>query len=337
MARRFLPVILPGTLLLVAAAALMGTRGRGWLSRAVRVPIGALFIALLAVAYARRSAPILTHVEYAGIIPSLEHLASTIDDSDLVIVDSRDASDMHVLALPLAYIYARHVLVLASATPDKTTFAAFLNLARQRYRRVLFLGAGGTDLVSPDWSATPVQIGRIEVPEYDAPFDAYPRGVNTKKFPYGVYALGPPRPGAGPFSLDIGANDDLNVLRFFAKEQTEGRTIRWTAARSFLTIDRIHPTDREIVFVMSSGGRPVAAPAAEVTISAGDRLLGRVRVAGSFAPYAVALPADFVAAAAASGAPVRLAIQTQTWNPSKAIGAPDNRDLGVMVDRVAVR
>jgi hypothetical protein len=337
MARRFLPVILPGTLLLVAAAAVMGARGRGWLSRGVRIPIGAVFIALLAFAYARQSKPILDHVEYAGIIPSLEHLAATIDDRDLVVVDSRDASDMHVLALPLAYIYARHVLVLASATPDKPTFAAFLNSARLRYRRVLFMGAGGTDLVSPDWSATPMEIGRIEVPEYDAPFNAYPRGVNTKKFPYGVYELGPPRPDAGLFSLDIGADDDLNVLRFFAKEITEGRTIRWTAARSFLTIDRIHQTDREIMFVMSSGGRPAAAPPADVAISAGDLLLGRVRVTGSFARYSVALPADFAAAAAARGAPVRLAIQTRTWNPSKVLGAPDDRDLGVMVDSVAVR
>lgn len=337
MARRFLPAILPGTLLLASAAALMGTRGRGWLSRAVRIPIGVVFVALLAFAYARQSKPLVNYVEYAGVIPKLEQLASTIGDRDLVVVDSRNASDMHVLALPLAYIYARNVLVLASPTPDKSAFAAFLNDARSRYRRVLFMGAGGTDLISSAWSATPVTIGRIDVPEYEAPYNAYPRTVETKKFGYGVYELGPPRSHAGPFSLDIGTDDDLNVLRFNAKETAAGRTIRWTAARSFLVIDRIRAADRQIAFVMSDGGRPAAAPPADVTVKDGDRLLGEFRVNGTFAPYEVPIPPDVAAAAGASGEPVRLTIETRTWNPAKVLGGSDDRNLGVMVDSVAVR
>jgi hypothetical protein len=337
MARRFLPMILPGTLLLASAAALMGTRGRGRIARLVRVPIGVVFLAVLAAAYARSARPILDHVEYAGIIPKLEHLAATIGDGDLLVVESRNASDTHVLALPLAYVYARHVLVLASPTPDKATFAAFLNDARARYRRVLFMGGGGTDLLSPRWSLTPVASDRFQIPEYDAPYNAYPRFVRRKEFDYSIYAFGPPHPDAAPFALDVGVNDDLNVLRFHAKEQTEGRTIRWTAARSFVTIDRLHASDRELVFVMSSGGRPRAAPAADVAISIGADVLGRFRVTGSFTEYAVPLPADVVARASATGDPVRVTIESSTWNPSKIIGGPDDRDLGVMVDRVAVR
>ena len=68
-------------------------------------------------------------------------------------VESRNASDTHVLALPLAYIYARNVLVLSSPKPDKTAFAGFLDWARTRYDRVLFMGGGGTDLLSPAWGA----------------------------------------------------------------------------------------------------------------------------------------------------------------------------------------
>jgi hypothetical protein len=33
----------------------------------------------------------------------------------------------------------------------------------------------------------------------------------------------------------------------------------------------------------------------------------------------------------------QLRILTRTWNPSQTLGAPDNRDLGVMVDRIEVR
>ena len=34
----------------------------------------------------------------------IERLAATFGDNDLVLVESRAASDMHVLALPLSYI-----------------------------------------------------------------------------------------------------------------------------------------------------------------------------------------------------------------------------------------
>jgi hypothetical protein len=51
----------------------------------------------------------------------------------------------------------------------------------------------------------------------------------------------------------------------------------------------------------------------------------------------VPIPADLAAAAAATGEPVRVMIRTPTWNPLATLGTPDGRDLGVMVDRVAVR
>ena len=75
MARRFLPVILPGTLLLAAAAALTGVRGRLLVTRAIRAPIGIVFLALLAVNFARVARPVVDHVEYAGVIPKIEQLA----------------------------------------------------------------------------------------------------------------------------------------------------------------------------------------------------------------------------------------------------------------------
>jgi hypothetical protein len=337
MARRFLPVILPGTLLLTGAAALTGVRGR-WLStRLLRGPIGIVLLVLLAVTYTRGARPVVNYVEYEGIIGRLESLAKTLGPGDLLVVESRDASDVHVLALPLAYIYARQVLVLASAAPDKVAFAAFLDRARAQHGRVLYMGGGGTDLLSSRWSVTPLGGDRFQVPEYDSPYNAYPNGVRHKEFEYTIYAFGPPAPDTGAFTLDIGVNDDLNVLRFNAKERTEGRTIRWTRARSFVIVSRVHASDRAIVFTISGGGRPSTAAPADVTVRGGDRVLGTFRVTGGFADYSVPIPPDLAAAWAASGEPVRISIETTTWNPHTLLRVADDRDLGVMVDRVAVR
>jgi hypothetical protein len=338
MARRFVPIILPGALLLVAAAALTGVRGRLLFTRAIRGPVGLVFIALLAVHYARAAKPVAAHIEYEGIIPRLEKLSAQIKDDDLLIVESRDAgSDVHVLGLPLAYIYARNVLVLSNAAPDKATFAAFLDRSRTRYRRVLFLGGGGTDLLSSRWSVAPLGSDRFQVPEYDAPKNAYPRAVTQKEFDYSVYAFGPPSAQPADTALDIGINDDLNVIRFHAKEVSEGRTIRWSQDQSFLILNRIAAGARTLSVVMNDGGRPAAAAPADVTFAIGDRNLGTVRVSGGFREYDIAIPADVAAAAAATGEPVRMTVTSSTWNPLAVLGSTDHRDLGVMLDRVTIR
>ena len=99
---------------------------------------------------------------------------------------------------------------------------------------------------------------------------------------------------------------------------------------------------------MDDGGRPAAAPPAEVSVSlqlgfeAGkppsvDRVLGTVRVGRGFNPYTVAIPADLSDTAASAHEPVRLKLATAVWNPHQVLGSGDDRDLGVMVDRVTVK
>ena len=339
MARRFLPVILPGALLFAAAAALSGARG-GWnRAGAIRSLIGVVFVAMLAVHYGGASRPLLNHVEYAGIIPKLEELARTVGDDDLLVVESRNAEgDVHVLALPLAYVYARHVLVLNSPRPGKAAFAAFLEWARTRYRRVLFIGGGGTDLLSHRYGVRAIGSERFQVPEYDSPLNAYPQGVRRKEFDYGLYEFTPLQPGDSLwFDLDVGVRDDLHVLRFHAKEETEGRTFRWTRATSYVSVTTIRPSSRELTLWMNDGGRSRVAPPAEVSVFLQNQLLGSVRVATGFAPYMLPIPADLARRASEFGDPVELKLVTSTWNPHNVLGGPDDRDLGVMVDRVAVR
>ena len=339
MARRFLPVILPGALIFAAGAALGMRTGRPW-TRALRLSLGLVFVVLLAREYARASAPLVDHVEYAGVIPRLEQLASSIGEDDLLIVESRDAgTDVHTLALPLAYIYARNVLVFSSPVPDKPTLAGFLLWAEERYARVLFLGAGGTDLLSREWNAVIVATDRFQVPEYDAPRNEFPRYARAKQFDYTVYEFTPPAgyDNEAEFVLDVGVGDDLNVLRFHAKEDTEGHTFRWSQDVSYVVMPGMQADNRQVTLWMSDGGRPDAAPPAEVTIDLEENVLGTVRVRTGFAAYTVSIPEHLAARLAARGLPVRLRLTTAVWRPDELLGTSDDRELGVMLDRVAVK
>ena len=339
MARRFLPVILPGALLFAAAAALSGPRAGRAPTRALRFALGITFLILLATQYTLASKPVLAHVEYAGIIAKLEALSSKLTDRDLLVVESRNASDTHVLALPLAYIYAKNVLVLNSPKPDKTMVAGFLDWAWARYDRVLFMGAGGTDLLSPGWGARAIASERYQIPEYDAPADAYPRFVRQKEFDYSLYELTRPDPAALalPFDLDIGVNDDLHVVRFHAKERTEGHTFRWSRARSTIAVAGIRPDSREILLWMDDGGRPPAADPADVTVALDNTVLGTVRVTHGFTAHVVPIPVGLAERLSAAGGTHELTLTTSVWSPAIVLGTPDSRELGVMVDRIAVK
>jgi hypothetical protein len=137
--------------------------------------------------------------------------------------------------------------------------------------------------------------------------------------------------------LDVGVNDDLNVNRFHAKEQTEGRTIRWSQRQSVVVVNPISAGSRTIALWMSNGGRPPAAPPADVTVLVNDTPIGTVRVESGFREYDVELPPLVASAAAATREPVRITLRTLTWNPAKVLGTNDDRELGVMLDRVEVR
>ena len=338
-ARRFVPVILPATMVFAAAAAL-GVHGSGLRLRFIRPLLGTILLFLLASAYARASRPVAAHTEYEGLIPRVEQLASRIGDADLVIVESRDAqSDVHVIAAPLAYIYGRNVLALQSARPDKPTLAAFIDWARTKYARVLFIGGGGTDLLSHRYAVSVIASDRFQVPEYQSVMNAYPRGPRQKEFEFGVYEFTPPvaLPPSQWFDLDVGVNDDLHVLRFNAKEQTEGRTFRWTRGTSYVSVTTFPAASRQLTLVLADGGRPPAAPPARVDVYLHNQQIGTIDVVGRFAPYTLRIPADLAQRAQAAQDPVELRLVSTTWNPSQVLGSSDDRTLGVMVDRVTIK
>ena len=340
MSRRFLPVILPGALLLICGA-VFASATPGWRSRLVRWTVGGTLIVLLAASYQRVSAPLLAHVEYERLIPQLEALAGRFGDRDLVIVESRDAGgDVHVLATPLAYIYAKNVLLLASARPDKGAMAAFLEWAPAHYERVFFVGGGGTDLLSHSYGVRAVAAERFETPELAMSTTALPRSVARKDLEFGVYEFvdrTAPDPAAW-FALDIGANDDLHVLRFHAREESDGRSFRWTRANSYLSVTTLQPDARELSLIMNDGGRPPAAPPARVDVYLHGEHLGRIDVQpGGFRPYTLQVPPDLAQRAAAATDPVELRLASTLWNPRQVLGVPDDRDLGVMLDRVTIK
>jgi hypothetical protein len=337
--RRFLAIILPGAILVLAglgrliADRLVGQRP------AVSALVVAGLLSPLGVAFWYASAPVRAHIEYEGLIPPLEKLANSIGPRDLLIVESRDAgSDLHVLALPLAYIYSKQVLVLDSAAPAKRSLENFVSWAEATYERVLFLGGGGTDLLSRHLAARFIGGDRFQVKEYDARINEYPQGVRRKDLEFGLYRLTRQDPEPrGPVGFPIGKDDDVNVVRFHARERQGDLPYRWTGPQSFILLLGIPAEARRISLWMSDGGRPSSAGPATVEVALDEDVLGSVTVTRPVSEYTVDLPLALAARAAASDDPARLRLRVSPWVPAETLGGSDTRQLGVMVTRVEVR
>ena len=337
LARRFLPMILPG-LCLLAAGALVGASGSGETHRAGRRLAGTLGVAFIAWQFWTAAAPVAAHVEYRGAIRAVEQLASRVNDRDLVLFESRNAnSDVHVLAVPLAYAFGKQVLLLEEARPDRERFEKFLQEALQKYERVLFVASIGTDLLSQHVSGQPIAAGPLMLPEYaTAPFGSFPDGPRRKDLGYNLYQLSVGDVERRGFTLDVGTMDDLNVVRFHARETNDGRSVRWTGPQSFIAVQGLLGTERELVLVMHNGGRPEKAPPAEIEVAFNDTVLGKVQVSARFESYRFALPADLVRRAAATTEPAQIRLRSNTWSPKDYLGGLDDRALGVMIDRVEI-
>ena len=126
-------------------------------------------------------------------------------------------------------------------------------------------------------------------------------------------------------------------MRFHAKERDARGTYRWTRGLSYLSLVGLPADARELVLWMDNGGRPAQAPPAEIEAFIGEVSLGRVAVGPGMHPYALTIPPQVAAAAAGSTDAVTVRLRTTTWNPREVLQVSDDRDLGVMVDRVEIR
>jgi hypothetical protein len=320
--RRFLPVVLPG---LVGFAALalttLAERGRSWRGAAVVAGAG------LATAYGLETSRIAEHVDWREAAGFVSQVADLFGPQDVVLAEQESSVEM--VALPLWAVHGVKVLMLGQREPDPARVALLVNDRRANGGTVFLLGTHRSDQCA--LFTERVRSFDLRTSEWERSYTGPPRRSRPMTIEVSVGRV--PLPGETPVldDVDVGGFDDRQVSGvFFDRERAEGRTFRWSGRCALV---QLPPAGRAstLVVTAAAGERPSDEPAL-VRVSTGGRLVGSFTAGAEWAEHAVPLPSNL------SAGPLLLRFDVAGWRPSKTLpGSTDDRDLGVMVDRIALR
>ena len=306
MMRRFLPVVVPGLAVAIAAAAaaLWSVRGR-W-----RVPAriaGAAAVAVVLAHEAMMAAPFWSLREKDGLIAQIDALAERMPDTSLVLFD-RPGPDAGV-ATPLALTWDRPVLPVIRLRDDpagerrRGRFEAQVLRWVRDGREVLYLTATAGDAVfltrDVRWEETATV--RIDVPTFGVRYDGPPREPQRYVADYrllrAVPAADEPLPCAGS-ALHAGGRLGNVMQGLYGLEATRRERFHWASprARVMFPACRRSNADRPTrLRVRASCGREPSDGDCTARVAVNGEPAGVLALSGDFADHDVPLPPDTVA------------------------------------------
>lgn len=314
--RRFMPVVVPFVMLL-AAYALVRLAGR---NRRARVVAGALALGLFAW-FAPATYRIARFTDWMGSVDFVNGLARHFSSEDAVLFEQ--PKSIHLLSLPLWAVNGANVLEFARFDPDPEKLRHLLAAWRGRFKNVYFVHTPRTDLCGIFLER--VQAFAFGTQEWERTYDRAPREPRFQSFHFVLSRFVTPEELQVPAfaELDVGGSDDVVVSGFFDKEILDNvRSYRWSGACGSVYLPGMEP-GATLVITASAGQRPTAV---EVRVSLAGVPVGSFLAGPSFETFRLPLPRPLPPGSRV----VRLDVPP--WRP----GDRDSRELGVMVDAVAV-
>jgi hypothetical protein len=248
--RHFLPVVIPGLLVLGAYA--LGWAAEKWRPHRLIRPAAWATAAALIVFFFATGWVIINHVEDEGAIAEVSTLAARFPDPQhTILLFSNERDEPYVVATPLQYIYGFNCfsLNLPYGSLDSTAVdGAITRWQKQGYNVYMILGANGGKVLLPNFDLVPYTTGGdaqwvYNVPELEQLKSQKPKNIAPSTLPWGLYALEPRASAVAPglpFALDIGGLDYKYLVGgFTVQEKTKAADSdywRWTGNDALLRL-----------------------------------------------------------------------------------------------------
>ena len=314
--RRFVPVVMP-FLMALCALALVRLAARNARSRALALGLTLVLFAC----FARDTARIARFTDWNGSVDFVNDLARRFSNDDAVLFEQ--PKSIHLLSLPLWAVHGVNVLEFARFDPDPERLQHLLAAWRGRFKNVYFVHTPRTDLCGLFLER--VQAFSFGTFEWERTYDRAPRAPKFQSLHFTLSRFVAPEELRVPAftELDVGGSDDVVVSGFFDKEILDNvRSYRWSGACGSVYLPGVEP-GATLAITASGGQRPGPV---EVKVSLAGVPLGSFVAGTRFETFRLPLPRPLPL-----GSRV-LRLDMPAWRP----GEQDGRELGVMVDRVAV-
>ena len=329
--RRYLPVTLPFTFILAALAVVtLARRSKAWRFAAVLAGVLALGVS---VAHTR---PIVSYVDWKGSVRFVADVARRFGPSDIVLFEQ--PKNIHLLSLPLWGLYGANALEFRRFNPDPERLTHLIRSWRQTYRNIYFVTSFRTDVCGLFLERT--QTFRFASEEFEWTYDRVPEKPEPRSVEFFLSRVIEPetlRVTTEPL-IDIGGSGDLQTSGFFESEATGDLTYRWTGG---CLDERGNATGSIYVPAATPGAgiriratahlRPATARPAVVKVVFNEIPVGEFTADAEWRDAEITLPDPLP-----QGSGI-LRLEVPAWRPSNTDKrSTDNRDLGIMVDRVEV-
>ncbi len=321
--RRFVPVVLPGLLAIVAMGA-----GRlvEWVYFEFRTVATAALAAVLVGFVGAASMPVLGERLWAGVLDQSAAVAGTFPE-DAVVLVGPELAGTHVHT-SLNYLHGVDSVLVQQNQPGdvlRDVVADWLEADRPVFAVV---GGRGFSLPAPELAAAEVGRASIDLRTLERTRGVAPRDLVDVSIGLRVLQLVRADASAAGRAVDVGnLRDDLVAgLRGFhgAERDEDARSFRWTEGVASIAVaggDRVR--------LEVAGGRPAGVPPAEISVWAGPhRIADGLAVGGGLQTITLDLPASERAGT------TELTIRSTAFRPAALDISPDRRSLGIRVYRV---
>lgn len=322
-ARRFVPVLLPCALALAALALVELASSRRW-RRGLGLVLGAALVTL----FVRDTARIVRHVDWRDTVAYIDEIGRFLGPRDIVIFEQQES--IHLLSLPLWAAHGVPILELARWNPDPALLDHALRAWGREYDHVYFAYTYRAEKGLCGVFLQRVRDFVFNTTEWERSYSGMPARAEPRVFRFTIARVVLPEEVDVPAlpALDIGGSDDLQVSGFFLKERGGGHSFRWSGPCASILMPALADA-RAVTIVASIGARPEDPPTS-VSVHLGGETLGSFVATPDWRAYRFPIPTRL------SGNRL-LRLGAPTWRPKNVDPrSDDQRDLGVMVDRVWV-
>jgi len=333
--RRYVPVVVPFFVLGIAYSLSRLWQWRERERKAARIIAVILGITLVGwLGYNTRA--IWSLIEFRGLTAQLDNIAQQLEPDAILLFDDAAVTGAGVtIGAPLQYLFGFTAFDLQEDKLDRMALMAAIDDWQHSNRPVYWVvGPAPAIGVLPEAQFIPDFGVWIRAPYLEQSYVQFPTTRLEYRVPLEFYKLANNAACSFPVQLDIGMLDTASLQSgFYQKEWLGERSFRWTNGLGVVTLpclpDNIPDTLKLTLAALAI--RTADAPPVNISLSIAGFELGRWALSSDITDISVLVPGDLL-----RGAGHVLEIHSETWVPAAHNAGLDDRQLGVLVDRITL-